>query len=155
MRRISTSPSWKDILGNSLDLSVRHFLWQVEEKSSRVEVLDEVFDEGVSELENAMVAQFLGKIPNFSAFQKSVKLLWGDDTNLRPLRKNLFIVLFDSVEGRNRILHMGPWHIQGQPVIMRKWEANLGNLETNLNKLPILVQLKGVGSSRVVYDGWN
>lgn len=76
LHKSSSSPSWKDILESPSDLSVPHFLWQDEGKSMRVKVLDEVHDVGLRERENAIVAQFLCKIPNYNAFQKSVKLMW-------------------------------------------------------------------------------
>lgn len=99
----------------------------------------EIPDEGIREWENATVAQFLGKVPNYSAFQKVVKLMRGEDVDLRPAGKNLFIVLFDKVEARDRILKKGPWHIKGQPLIVKKLAADLENLEIVWKKLPVWV----------------
>ena len=39
----------------------------------------DVFEESETIWQNAVVAQFIGRIPNFSLFQKLVKMLWGAD----------------------------------------------------------------------------
>lgn len=113
-----------------------HFLWQGDCKSPRVEVPDEVLDEGLCEWENALVAQLLGKIPNYNTFQKSVELLWGEKMDLRPARRNS--------KDRDQVLEKRPWHIQGQPLIVRKWVANLEILDTICKKLHVWVHLKGI-----------
>lgn len=101
-------------------------------------------DEGLQEWENALIAQFLGKIPIFGVFWKSSNLLWGKDVDLRSASKNLFVNQFLSVEARDRILEKGLWHIQGQSLIVRKWTANMENLEMSWKQLSVWVHLKGI-----------
>lgn len=146
MRNVSTNVSWKDILAPSEDLSVPHFPWigECSDLRPRVEFLVDVHDKGLSEWENALVAQFLGKIPNFAAFQKAINLMWGDDIDLRPAGRNLFIIQFSDAATRDRILEKGPWQIKGQSLIVRKWAADMENLEMYLKKLPVWVELKGI-----------
>ncbi|XVF66858.1 hypothetical protein PTKIN_Ptkin10aG0072300 [Pterospermum kingtungense] len=65
-----------------------------------------LLDEGEKNYETSLIAQFLGKIPNFSAFQKTLNLLWGKgkDVDLKPVGQNLFVIKFDSVVECDRVL---------------------------------------------------
>lgn len=60
-----------------------------------------------------MIAQFIGNIPNFSAFQKTVNLLWGNggEIDLKPAGGNLFVIQFPTEAERDRIFEGGPWYI--------------------------------------------
>ena len=80
----------------------------------------DVFEEGETIWQNAVVAQFIGRIPNFSLFQKLVKMLWGadGDVSIRPARLNLFIIQLPNAATRDKVLEEGPWHIQNQPLIV-------------------------------------
>ena len=71
-----------------------------------------------------MIAQFIGRISNFSFFQKRVNVLWGEDgeVDFRPAGPNLFIIQFPNSSTRDRVLESGSWHIQSKPLIVRKWE---------------------------------
>lgn len=71
-----------------------HFLWQGKPSylTLKVEFLEDVLDEGYVNGKNTFVAQFLGKILNFGAFQMSVNLFWGEDVDLRPADKNLIVI---------------------------------------------------------------
>ena len=106
----------------------------------------DVYEEGELQWKNAVVAQFVGKIPNFSVFQKMVNLLWGEEgeVDLRPAGHNLFIIQFSSSALRDRVLETGPWHIQNKPLIVRKWEPGMESLQLNMAKLPIWIQLGNI-----------
>ena len=54
---------------------------------------------------------------------------------------NLFIIQFQNAVIRDRVLEDGPWHIQNQPLIVRKWEPGLASLEFDMAKLPIWIHL--------------
>ncbi|XVF72304.1 hypothetical protein PTKIN_Ptkin12aG0110100 [Pterospermum kingtungense] len=141
--------SWKSLLEEPFDHSVPYFEWKgsVSKNSlPRVEFPDDVHDEGLRDWKNALVAQFVGKIPNYSAFQKSINLLWGEEEeiDLRPAGRNLFVAKFLTSEARDRVLEKRPWHVQNQLLIVRKWEPNWEVLELNWSKVPIWVHLKGV-----------
>ncbi|XVE90995.1 hypothetical protein DITRI_Ditri20bG0120300 [Diplodiscus trichospermus] len=105
-----------------------------------------IFKEGELPWKNTIVVQFIGKIPNFSAFQKMVNILWGEfgEVDIKLAGTNLFIIQFPNVEIRDRVLESSLWHIQNKPIIVRKWELGLRTLDFNMAKLPIWVQLSNV-----------
>ncbi|XWS36019.1 hypothetical protein CRYUN_Cryun20dG0046200 [Craigia yunnanensis] len=82
----------------------------------------EVFEEGEMLWKNAVVAQFVGRIPNFNYFQK----------------------MFTNSELKDRVLENRPWHIQGKPLIVRKWEPRMRSLEFNMARLPVWLQLVNI-----------
>ena len=92
------------------------------------------------------MVQFVGRIPNFGAFQKMVNMIWGDEgeMDIRPAGHNLFIIQFSSSAMRDRVLESGPWHIQNKPLIFRKWEPEMRSLEFNMARLPIWVHLGNI-----------
>ena len=106
----------------------------------------DVLEEGELRWKNAVVAHFVGRIPNFSAFQKMVNMLWGEhgEVDLKPARQNLFVIQFSNEATRDRVLEAGPWHMQNKPLIVRKWEPGLSTLEFNMAKLPLWIQLSNV-----------
>ena len=93
-----------------------------------------------------MVAQLVGRIPNFSYFHKMVKVLWGEDgkVDVRPAGHNLFIIQFSNTTLRDRVLENGPWHIQNKPFIVRKWEPGMKSLEFDMAKLLVWIQLGNI-----------
>ena len=45
---------------------------------------------------------------------------------------------------RDKVLKEGPWHIQNQPLILRRWEPRLADLEFNMAKLLLWIHLHKV-----------
>ncbi|XVF60890.1 hypothetical protein PTKIN_Ptkin08bG0084500 [Pterospermum kingtungense] len=114
--------------------------------SVRAALPDDVLDEGERSWTSSIVAQFAGRVPNFSAFQKQANLLWGKEGNvdIRSAGKNLFIIQFPNVNVRDWVLESGPWHIQHQPLIVRKWEEGMDSLDFNMARLLVWVNLYNV-----------
>ena len=93
-----------------------------------------------------MVAQFIGKAPNFSLFHKLVNVLWGSggEVVIFSVGPNLFIIQLFNATIRDCILELGPCHIQNKPLIVRKWESRLQYLDFNMKKLPIWIHLGNI-----------
>ncbi|XVF56970.1 hypothetical protein PTKIN_Ptkin06aG0164300 [Pterospermum kingtungense] len=105
-----------------------------------------VLDAGESQWKNALAAQFVGKLPNFSLFVRMVNKLWGSEgeIDIRPTGSNMFILQFPNDRIRDRILESGPWHIQNRPLFLRKWEPGLETLSFDLQKVLLWVHLVNV-----------
>ena len=86
-----------------------------------------------------------------------VNLLWGKagEVDIHPTRHNLFVIQFSDSAVRDRVLEDGPWHIQNKPLIVRKWEPEMGSLEFNLTKLPIWIQLSNIPLELFSQNGLN
>ena len=64
----SSSADWRSLFAASEDQTLRFFPPQSSDGKVRIAPLEEVFEEGEKVWKNAIVAQFVGRIPNFSAF---------------------------------------------------------------------------------------
>ena len=73
----------------------------------------DVLEDGELRWKNTVVAQFVGRIPNFSAFQNMVNMLWGEhgEMDLKPTGQNLFVIQFSNEFIRDRVLEARSWHI--------------------------------------------
>ena len=132
---------WRQLFSASPDQSLQYFPPSLENGQLLVQPPDDIFEEGINQWKNVVVVQFIGRIPNYSYFQRMVNILWGKDgeVDLRPVGSNLFIVQFSNLETRDRVLESGPWHIQNQPLIVRKWELGMKSLDFNMSKLPVWI----------------
>lgn len=141
-----TASDWRKLFSASADQSLRFFPPQLTNGKSIVAPPLGVFEEGDLQWKNAIVAQFVGRIPNFSVFQKMVNLLWGEDgeVDIRPAGQNLFVIQFPNLKTRDRVIESGPWHIQNKPLIVRKWEPGMRSLEFNMAKLPLWIHLGNI-----------
>ncbi|XVE63418.1 hypothetical protein DITRI_Ditri07aG0019100 [Diplodiscus trichospermus] len=137
---------WRILFSVAADQTLTFFPPQIDNGKTFIAPSKEIYEEGEQYWRNAIVAQFVGKIPNFGAFQKMVNILWGEssEVDVRPAGTNLFIIQFPNSELRDRVLESGPWHIQNKPIIVSKWEPGLRLLEFNMAKLPIWVKLSNI-----------
>ncbi|KAK8690328.1 hypothetical protein V6N13_089021 [Hibiscus sabdariffa] len=104
------------------------------------------FADGVDNWKNALVGQFIGSAPNFSAMQKIVEMLWRKSLleKVSLVGSNLYVFKFANSIARDWVLENGPWHIQHKALVLRKWEPNLPKLEFDLVRMPIWVHLFNV-----------
>ena len=137
---------WRKLFSASANQSLRFFPPKPTNGTSIVTPPSGVFEEGELLWKNAVVAQFVGRIPNFSVFQKMVNLLWGEDGEVdsRPAGHNLFVLQFPNSQTRDRVIESGPWHIQNKPLIVRRWEPGMRSLEFNMAKLPLWIHLSNI-----------
>ena len=137
---------WRSLFSAAPDQTLKFYSPLKSNGKTMVAPPREVFEEGEQEWRNAVVVQFVGRIPNFSLFQRTIKALWGKDgdVDLRPAGHNLFIIQFQNSEMRNRVLESGLWHIQNKPLIVRKWEPGMRTLDFNMAKLPLWIQLSNI-----------
>ena len=73
----SSATDWRKLFAPAGDQALRFYLLQKSEGKIRVALHPEVIDECEMTWKNIVVAQFVGRIPNFSMFQKPVNMLWG------------------------------------------------------------------------------
>ena len=135
---------WRKLFSTAVDQTLNFY--PPKRTNGKLIVPSEVIAEGERQWRNAVVVQFIGKIPNFSFFQRMINVLWGKegDVDLRPVGHNLFVVQLPNLEMRDKVLESGPWHIQNKPIIVRKWEPGMKYLEFNMTKLPIWIQMNNV-----------
>ncbi|XVF61389.1 hypothetical protein PTKIN_Ptkin08bG0125400 [Pterospermum kingtungense] len=102
--------------------------------------------EGLKQWQNSIVAQVVGRTPNFSYFQKMVQILWGSNGEVTtfPASHNMFMLKFSTAELRNKVLESDPWYFHNQLLILKKWERGLKSLDLSMSKLPVWLYLHNV-----------
>ena len=68
-------PDWRNLFSTTQDQALRYFPPQVLDGKKVVSPPNDIFEKGVDQWRDSVVAQFIGKVPNFSLFQKLVNIL--------------------------------------------------------------------------------
>ena len=91
---------WQKLFSASPNQSLQLFSPKVSNGKIVVTPSDEIFEKGELCWKNAIVAQFIRRIQNFSLFQQMVNVLLGVDgeVDIRPTDINLFIIQFPNCE---------------------------------------------------------
>ncbi|XVF44390.1 hypothetical protein PTKIN_Ptkin02bG0116000 [Pterospermum kingtungense] len=108
--------SWRDLF-NKEEQSLRFSPPSLMNGKSLVTPPKDLFERGAEKWKDSVVAQFIGKPLNFCQFQKTAKILWGSDIDVKAAKSNLYIIHFSNPEARVKVLEGGPWHIQNQPLV--------------------------------------
>ncbi|KAK8680494.1 hypothetical protein V6N13_109438 [Hibiscus sabdariffa] len=57
---------------------------------------------------------------------------------------SFYVFSFPNATVRDWVLEQSPWHIHHKPLILRKWEPNLPQLDSKLDRMPVWLQLYNV-----------
>ncbi|XVF40910.1 hypothetical protein PTKIN_Ptkin01aG0154800 [Pterospermum kingtungense] len=146
--------SWRKLFEDE-DQSLKYNPPQERKGETIIAPPNEVFERGIDRWKNALVIQFIGRIPNFSYFQKMVNTLWGAESavDLRSAGSNLFIVQFSNAMTRDKVLENGPWYIQNMPIIVRKWEPGMSSMVFNMSTVPVWFKLSNVPLEHFSQEG--
>ncbi|XVE64166.1 hypothetical protein DITRI_Ditri07aG0080200 [Diplodiscus trichospermus] len=140
----TTTKDWRKLFATSVDQSLQYLSPQKVDAKVVVTLSAQIFEEWEKIWQNAMVTQFIEQVPNFSLFQKLVKIMWGFDAEVKPAGRNLFVIQFSDIEVRDRVLKERSWYVQNKPFIVRKWELRLTTLDLDLTRIPLWVHLSNI-----------
>ncbi|GJU44807.1 copia protein [Tanacetum coccineum] len=70
-----------------------------------------------------------------------------------PPSIRLFSFQFNSIDGLDAMLENGPWFIQNNPLILKKWHPDENLLKEDVSSVPVLVKLHGVPVTTFSEDG--
>ncbi|KAK8652209.1 hypothetical protein V6N13_061231 [Hibiscus sabdariffa] len=74
---------WKKLLSCAEEQSLDFYTLIIQEGSPVVQPPANVFDDGIADWKLALVGQFIGSAPNFSAMKKITELLWGKSSTVK------------------------------------------------------------------------
>ena len=57
------------------------------------------------------------------------------------LKENIFLFKFACEGDKKRILELGPWNIEGFPLILKMWHQNLSVEDMDFSSIPIWIQV--------------
>nr|GEY67286.1 hypothetical protein [Tanacetum cinerariifolium] len=105
---------------------------------------------------NTAYGFFLGKKVAYPVVANYVRNTWGKFGLVRSmfnLSTILFSFQFSSIDELDAILENGPWFIQNNPFILKKWHPNENLLKEDVSTVPVWVKLHGVPVTAFSEDG--
>ncbi|XP_050263948.1 uncharacterized protein LOC126708186 [Quercus robur] len=60
------------------------------------------------------------------------------------LKENIFVFKFACEGDKKRILELGPWNIEGFPLILKQWHQNMSVDDLDFSSIPLWVQIHGL-----------
>nr|GEV95945.1 hypothetical protein [Tanacetum cinerariifolium] len=99
---------------------------------------------------------FLGKNVAYPVVANYVRNTWGKYGLVRSMFNSstrLFFFQFRSIDELDAMLENGPWFIQNNPLILKKWHPDENLLKEDVSTVPVLVKLHGVPVTSFSEDG--
>jgi len=80
------------------------------------------------------------RIINKNAVKAIILKAWRTAKGIQivDLRENVFLFKFAYEEDNKRILELGPWNIEGFPLILKQWQNNLAIKDTDFSQYSTL-----------------
>ena len=102
-------------------------------------------EKAVEELYNTgLVGKLLAdKSINKNAVKAIILKAWRTSRGLQivDLRENIFLFKFACEGDKRRIVELGPWNIEGFPLILKQWNQNMVVEDLDFSSLPIWIQI--------------
>ncbi|GKD76292.1 beta-caryophyllene synthase, partial [Tanacetum coccineum] len=105
---------------------------------------------------NTEYGYFLGKRVAYHVVANYVRNTWGKFGLVRTMFNAstiLFSFQFSSMDGLDGMLENGPWFIQNNPLILKKWHPNENLFKKDVSIFPVSVKLHGVPVTAFSDDG--
>lgn len=85
----------------------------------------------------------LGANPPIMVIEGFFKRIWGrlGLVKVASMGRGLFMVKFDTMENRDKILNEGFHFFDGKPIIIQPWKADMNLLNKEIHKIPIWIEL--------------
>nr|XP_027118509.1 uncharacterized protein LOC113735714 [Coffea arabica] len=104
----------------------------------------EDLNSGIKECEGSLIGRIMGeKVANFTGVKNFVAAAWSYPKNLTvmELGPNLFQFNIPSLKEKERIVEGGPWVIDNQVLVIRRWSEGIEGNYGDFTIAPLWVQL--------------
>lgn len=85
--------------------------------------------------------KFIRKAMTVDVFRKLWKL--NQEPTYFKVEKNLLLIKFSNMEDQEKVLSGGPWMLEGEAVLMQKWELGMTGDDFESRKINIWIHLHG------------
>ena len=88
---------------------------------------NELISEGSKAWDNTLIGYFIGKKLPFSLVKNFYSKLWDKAglCDIFAIELGYFFFKFSTKEESEAVLEGGPWHLAGQPIILKNWHIGL------------------------------
>lgn len=93
--------------------------------------------------QTAVLCSVLGANPPLDVIQRFIRRIWVDCSidKIVVVRKGVFLVRFDSIEDKDRVLSHGFYYFNRKPFIVKGWNPDLDLNTDSLTSIPLWIQL--------------
>ncbi|CAN1317763.1 hypothetical protein LINPERPRIM_LOCUS30554 [Linum perenne] len=135
--------SWASVVGTDPNPDLQYFPPVVID--GVLQIPQSVLDFGYKELKKALVGQVIGDAPPLRVIQALANNLWGYEgfISVALLPSGLFLIEFPT-QSLCDWVYSRLWHVHNQPLILRRWKADLEPVDIELVETPVWITLKGV-----------
>ena len=83
---------------------------------------------------------------NKNAVKAIILKVWRTSKGVQivDLKENIFVFKFACEGDKKRILELGPWNIEGFPLILKQWHHNMSVDDLDFSSIPLWVQIHGL-----------
>ncbi|XP_030970768.1 uncharacterized protein LOC115991172 [Quercus lobata] len=83
---------------------------------------------------------------NKNAVKAIILKVWRTSKGVQivDLKENIFVFKFACEGDKKRILELGPWNIEGFPLILKQWHQNMSVDDLDFSSIPLWVQIHGL-----------
>nr|POE94975.1 uncharacterized protein CFP56_51131 [Quercus suber] len=83
---------------------------------------------------------------NKNAVKAIILKVWRTSKGVQivDLKENIFLFKFACEGDKRRILELGPWNIEGFPLILKHWHQNMSVDDLDFSSIPLWVQIHGL-----------
>ncbi|CAN1337632.1 hypothetical protein LINPERPRIM_LOCUS37679 [Linum perenne] len=135
--------SWASVVGSDPNPDLQYFSPVIVD--GVLQIPSSVLELGYKELKKALVGQVIGDSPPLRVVQSLANNLWGYDghVSVSQLPDDLLLIEFPTQSLCDWVLSR-LWHIHNQPLILRRWKADLEPIVIEPVEVPVWITLKGV-----------
>lgn len=113
---------------------------------------EEIVEKGCAKWQTTLCGYFVGQNMSFNELKYHLRRMWGryglKDVSVNNSDINLF--KFKDVEGMQYVLDKGPWMVNNRPLLVMKWDPEIGMEKVEPIKLPVWVKLM-----RIPMEAWS
>ena len=142
------SPSWAAILQPKAAANIKLKYTKHARTGDRLKLSmpDELLIEGSKAWDTTLVGYFIGKRLPFSLVKSVSNRLWNKVglSDMYATESGYFFFKFNSMAECEAVLEGGPWHVAGQPIILKKWHVGLELTKEAQATIPIWVNIYNI-----------
>ncbi|KAL2225604.1 UNVERIFIED_CONTAM: hypothetical protein Sindi_2948700, partial [Sesamum indicum] len=114
--------------------------------------LDTVRD-GSKRWKTTAVGYFLGKKPYYHHLKKYAHSVWPALKEVTATANGFFFFQFKTLIDMEDVIEGGPWLLQGQPIVLQKWEPGMAMRKLQHKHVPIWIKLRHLPMEYWTTDG--
>lgn len=120
---------------------------EIGEDGSEVVIFDaQLVTKGSVQWNLTICGYFVGHKMNINELRYHIRRMWGKFGigDIRSNAKGTCLFKFRNEEWMNKVLEQGPWMVNNKPLIVQKWDPEIGLIKVEPDRIPVWVKLVNI-----------